>query len=92
MSIDLLFTENANSLDAALEFDDFKAAFQFMTIVAELAEDHQHHPEWRNIYNRVWITLTTHDAGNTITAKDRDLAAAIAEHPVVQALNIVANS
>ena len=83
-----MFTETAHSLDTALEFDDFKSAFQFMTIVAELAETHQHHPEWRNVYNRVWITLTTHDAGNTITAKDRELARAIEQHPDVQSLNI----
>ncbi len=83
-----LFSETATSLDAALEFDDFNAAFDFMTVVAQLAEQHQHHPEWRNVYNRVWISLTTHDAGNTVTEKDRALARAIADHPEVQTLSI----
>jgi 4a-hydroxytetrahydrobiopterin dehydratase len=54
-----------------------------MQQVAELAEKLNHHPEWRNVYNRVEIRLTTHDAGNTITDKDRQLAAAIAELDLV---------
>ena len=81
-----MFHETQDSLEAALEFDDFKAAFRFMTLVAELAEQHQHHPEWRNVYNRVWVTLRTHDAGNTVTELDRRLAAAIAGHPGILAL------
>ena len=85
-----LFQEQDNSLQAALLFDDFKAAFAFMTVVADLSEAHNHHPEWRNVYNKVWINLTTHDAGNTVTQKDRDLAAAIEAHPGVQVLNIAA--
>ena len=48
-----------------------------MTRVAFLAEQQGHHPDWSNVYNRVTIALTTHDAGNTVTAKDRTLAAAI---------------
>ena len=83
-----MFEEANNSLEAALQFKDFKAAFEFMTQVAELAEAHNHHPEWRNVYNKVWITLTTHDAGNTVTDKDRDLAAAIEANPVVKSLDI----
>ena len=59
------------------EFGDFVAAFGFMTRVALLAEKMDHHPEWSNVYNKVNITLTTHDSGNTVTKKDRDLAAAI---------------
>ena len=54
-------------------FDDFVAAFGFMTRVALLAERANHHPEWRNVYNRVEIALTTHDAGG-ITEKDFALA------------------
>ncbi|MAI99206.1 MAG: 4a-hydroxytetrahydrobiopterin dehydratase [Nisaea sp.] len=57
-------------------FADFNAAFGFMTRVAILAEKADHHPEWSNVYNRVEITLTTHDAGG-VTAKDTALAAAI---------------
>jgi 4a-hydroxytetrahydrobiopterin dehydratase len=57
-------------------FADFNAAFGFMTRVAILAEKADHHPEWSNVYNRVEITLTTHDAGG-VTAKDAALAAAI---------------
>ncbi len=59
-----------------LVFADFVAAFGFMTQVAILAEKHDHHPEWFNVYNRVVVDLTTHDAGG-ITAKDFALAAAI---------------
>jgi 4a-hydroxytetrahydrobiopterin dehydratase len=54
-------------------FADFVAAFGFMTRVALLAEAADHHPEWSNVYNRVDIHLTTHDAGG-ITQRDFDLA------------------
>ena len=54
---------------AAIEFVDFVAAFDFMTEVAALAEAQQHHPEWRNVYNLVEITLTTHDAGMWLRRK-----------------------
>jgi 4a-hydroxytetrahydrobiopterin dehydratase len=54
-------------------FGDFIAAFGFMSQVALLAEAANHHPEWSNVYNRVEIYLTTHDAGG-ITEKDFDLA------------------
>ena len=55
-------------------FADFVQAFAFMTELAMLAEKRQHHPEWSNCYNRVWITLTTHDAGG-LTERDTWLAA-----------------
>jgi 4a-hydroxytetrahydrobiopterin dehydratase len=58
-------------------FNDFSEAFAFMTRVALIAEKENHHPDWSNVYNRVTIKLSTHDAGNTITEKDRKLAAAI---------------
>ena len=69
--------ENENKLRRDFKFEDFREAFTFMTAVAFEAEDMNHHPEWHNVYNRVTIALTTHDAGNTVTDKDRKLAAAI---------------
>ena len=60
-------------LNLQLVFADFVAAFDFMSKVAVLAEAAGHHPEWSNVYNRVEIDLTTHDAGG-ITMKDFDLA------------------
>lgn len=59
-----------------LRFADFAEAFGFMTRVAILAEKADHHPEWFNVYNRVEILLTTHDAGG-LSQRDLDLAAAI---------------
>lgn len=56
-----------------LVFADFNAAFGFMTRVALRADKVDHHPEWSNVYNRVEILLTTHDAGG-LTAKDTDMA------------------
>jgi 4a-hydroxytetrahydrobiopterin dehydratase len=54
-------------------FKDFNRAFAFMTQVALAAEKADHHPEWFNVYNKVRVTLTTHDAGG-VTQKDLDLA------------------
>ena len=56
-----------------LVFDDFKQAFAFMTKVAAEADRADHHPEWSNVYNKVTITLTTHDAGG-LTKRDVALA------------------
>jgi 4a-hydroxytetrahydrobiopterin dehydratase len=61
---------------ASLKFDTFKEAFAFMTCIALYAESRDHHPEWRNVYNRLEITLATHSAGG-ITNKDIDLASYI---------------
>lgn len=71
-------TEN-NNLVKSFEFNDFSEAFAFMTRVAILAEKMNHHPTWTNTYNKVEIRLSTHDAGNIVTEKDRKLAAAIDE-------------
>ncbi len=60
----------------SLKFADFNAAFGFMTRVALAAEKADHHPEWSNVWNRVDIRLTTHDAGG-LTQRDFDLAAVI---------------
>ena len=76
-----MWQENDNSLSVELEFKDFVAAFEFMGQVAELAEVHAHHPNWCNVYNKVSIKLTTHDAGNVVTDKDRGLAEAISQLP-----------
>jgi len=81
-----MWQEKNNALNTELRFKDFVTAFKFMTIVADLAEIHQHHPDWSNVYNRVSIKLTTHDAGNTVTEKDRSLASAIETHPEINAL------
>ncbi|MEX0811824.1 MAG: 4a-hydroxytetrahydrobiopterin dehydratase [Chitinophagales bacterium] len=69
--------EENSKLKRLFEFDDFSEAFAFMTRVAILAEQHQHHPTWSNTYNKVEIILTTHDEGNKVTEKDRQMAAAI---------------
>ncbi len=63
----------AGKLSKTLKFGDFIQAWGFMNTVALYAEKKDHHPEWFNVYNRVDIELTTHDAGG-ISAKDIDLA------------------
>ncbi|MBK6371237.1 MAG: 4a-hydroxytetrahydrobiopterin dehydratase [Flavobacteriales bacterium] len=71
------WTEQDNELRRSFDFKDFSAAFAFMVRVALVAEKQDHHPKWTNVYNRVEIALSTHDAGGMITEKDRKLAAAI---------------
>lgn len=72
-----MWQEQDNKLSRSFEFKDFSEAWAFMNRVALLAEKQNHHPNWQNVYNRVQIELTTHDAGNVVTEKDRRLAAAI---------------
>ena len=72
-----MWTETDNSLKASLSFRDFAEAFAFMTEVAFHAEKQNHHPNWSNVYNRVTISLSTHDAGDVVTEKDHQLAKAI---------------
>ena len=72
-----MWQETNNTLQRSFTFADFSEAFAFMTRVALIAESMDHHPEWTNVYNKVDIRLSTHDAGNTVTDKDRKLAAAI---------------
>jgi 4a-hydroxytetrahydrobiopterin dehydratase len=64
------------AITRSFTFADFSAAFAFMTRVALLAEKADHHPEWSNVWNRVEITLTTHDAGG-LSKRDVALAGAI---------------
>lgn len=70
----MMWKEENNRLYKNFEFTDFSEAFAFMTRVALEAEKMDHHPLWTNVYNKVEIWLSTHDAGDTITAKDRKLA------------------
>lgn len=69
-----MFQQKNNQLQATFQFKDFKEAFAFMTQVAILAEKHNHHPNWSNVWNTVNINLCTHDAGNIVTEKDHALA------------------
>ncbi len=73
----MTWDEADGKLRRTFEFRDFTEAWGFMSRVALLAEKADHHPEWSNVWNKVTIELTTHDEGSTVTAKDRDLAAAI---------------
>ena len=66
--------DGRDAICKTFQFDDFKQAFAFMTQTALAAEQADHHPEWFNVYNRVEVTLATHDAGG-LTMKDVDLAA-----------------
>ncbi|MCX8491139.1 MAG: 4a-hydroxytetrahydrobiopterin dehydratase [Cyclobacteriaceae bacterium] len=63
-----------NRLTKTFKFSNFVEAFGFMSKVALLAEKHNHHPFWTNIYNTVTIELNTHDAGDIVTEKDHALA------------------
>ena len=70
-------------IDGALyrkfQFANFLEAFAFMTKVAQIAEEQDHHPDWSNSWNVVEINLCSHDKGRTVTARDHRLAAAINE-------------
>lgn len=68
--------EGRDAITRKFQFEDFNEAFGFMTRVALLAEKMDHHPEWFNVYNKVAVTLSTHDAGG-VTDKDIKLAKAM---------------
>lgn len=69
--------KDGKMLEQKFEFENFIDAFSFMTSVALIAESMQHHPDWENVYNKVTIRLTSHDAGDQITEKDHQMAEAI---------------
>lgn len=68
--------EGRDAITKTFRFADFAEAFGFMARVALIAEKMDHHPEWSNVYNRVEVTLTTHDADG-LTMRDVDLARAM---------------
>lgn len=70
------WTFHDNGIEKTFQFKNFIQAWGFMTQVAILAEKSNHHPEWSNVYNKVVIRLSTHDAGG-LTDKDFDLAGEI---------------
>ena len=69
-----MWQEKNNRLTKTFQFKDFIEAFGFMAKVAILAEKMNHHPLWTNVYNRVSFELSTHDAGDVVTDKDRKLS------------------
>ncbi len=72
-----MWKEQNNQLYKSFKFKDFSEAFAFMTKVALLAEKMNHHPYWTNVYNKVEIFLSTHDAGDIVTDRDIKMAEAI---------------
>lgn len=74
-----MWKEEDNKLQCSFQFKDFKQAMAFINEVAEVAEELNHHPWWSNVYNKVEIELTTHDAGNIVTELDHKLAKQIDE-------------
>ncbi|WFL78008.1 4a-hydroxytetrahydrobiopterin dehydratase [Altererythrobacter arenosus] len=74
---DWTLSRDGKAIERTFKFGDFNEAWGFMNRVALIAEKHDHHPEWFNVYNRVEITLTTHDADG-LSQRDVDMVAAIA--------------
>ena len=70
--------QRQDGIEKDFTFSNFAAAFAFMTRVAFLAEAHNHHPEWSNVWNKVHIRLSTHESGG-LTQRDIDLATAVEE-------------
>ncbi len=67
------WSREGDSIHKTFRFEDFQQAFAWMIAIAHEAEERNHHPDWRNVYNTVEVTLTTHDAGG-LTSLDFDLA------------------
>ena len=66
--------DKARALTREFVFENFSEAFAFMTRAAMEAEKLDHHPEWKNVYNKVDVVLSTHEAGNLVTERDVQLA------------------
>jgi 4a-hydroxytetrahydrobiopterin dehydratase len=79
LPVSSLWFQTEGSLHQQLAFKDFAEAWAYMNAVASEAEKQDHHPNWSNVWNQVTIDLTSHDKGNTVTARDRLLAAAADE-------------
>ncbi len=71
--------ESPNSLEKEYRFESFEMAMVFMQQASVRISELNHHPEWSNVYNRVRVRLNTHDAGNAVTNKDRELAKVLDE-------------
>jgi 4a-hydroxytetrahydrobiopterin dehydratase len=71
------WTNEGGALTRTFTFADFSQAWAFMARVALAAEKRDHHPDWSNSWNTVTISLTSHDAGRTVTSRDVDLATTI---------------
>ena len=69
-----MWTESENKFCKTFVFKSFEDAMEFMQMVSKEISAINHHPEWTNVYNRLEVVLTTHDAGNTVTELDRRLA------------------
>ena len=74
-----MWKEENNKLYRKFTFKNFSEAFAFMTRVALIAEKMNHHPEWKNVWNTVEMWLSTHDAGDVVTEKDRKLSQLVDE-------------
>jgi 4a-hydroxytetrahydrobiopterin dehydratase len=74
-----MWQESQDKLKKSFTFKDFKTAFAFMTEVARVAEELDHHPWWSNLYNKVNFELYTFDAGDKVTHRDHKLAATVDE-------------
>jgi 4a-hydroxytetrahydrobiopterin dehydratase len=71
------WTNNENSLEKTYRFDTFESAMEFMQQAALIISEADHHPTWTNTYNQIYVSLSTHDAGNNVTEKDWTLAHAL---------------
>lgn len=69
-----MWTESDNKLNREFKFKDFNEAISFINSIAVVSEESNHHPEIYNVYNKVIISLCTHDQGSVVTDKDYDLA------------------